>query len=126
MNINTINLLVSLKNASLINKDIINISVYNKFSLELLKTLYKEGLIQSFNISTNKIIKIQLRNFLYKGPLDNLNKLLSNTKKIYLTFDQISLLNSKKITYFFTTNKGILTLLECKKHKTGGILIFIC
>jgi len=50
MNTNLIKLLLNLKNASLSKKEIINVK-YSKPSLNLVKLLYKEGFIQSFNIT---------------------------------------------------------------------------
>ena len=83
MNIYTIKFLIKLKNAALARKEIVFTS-YNKLSFELVKCLYKEGFIQSFELkeiftsnSEKKYeIKIVLRFFYNKCVLKNI-KILS-------------------------------------------------
>ena len=52
MNTNLIKLLLQLKNASLVKKEHINIKC-NLSGLNLIKLLYKQGFIQSFNVDFN-------------------------------------------------------------------------
>jgi ribosomal protein S8 len=88
--------------------------------------LYNEGLIQSFKInSEKKFINIKLRSYMHKN-LFKINKFISVSKKINLSYNDISLLTTKNYTFFFSTDKGILTNYDCKKHKIGGKLLFVC
>ena len=50
MNFNTIKFLIKLKNAALARKEIVT-APYNKLSFNLVKCLYKEGFVQSFELS---------------------------------------------------------------------------
>jgi ribosomal protein S8 len=57
MNIYTIKFLIKLKNAALAKKEVIT-TPYNKLSYDLIKCLYKEGFVQSFEL--NEIISLNL------------------------------------------------------------------
>lgn len=132
MNTNIINLLLKIKNATTNQKEIVTIN-FNSIYLDLLKKLYKEGFIQFFKIQKNigssknsfKII-INLR-YLYGKPVfDNLKIFSTPSNVKYLKLKNIYKLTNKKTVFFFFTNKGLLTDFECKKKKTGGILLFGC
>jgi small subunit ribosomal protein S8 len=132
MNISIINLLLKIKNATINQKEIVTIN-FNSLYIDLLKKLYKQGFIQYFKIqktigsSTNSFeITINLR-YLYGKPVFSDLKIFSTPSKIkYLKLKNIYKLTDKKTVFFFFTNKGLLTDFECKKKKTGGILLFGC
>ena len=117
-----------LKNASLINKDSIRV-LNNPFIEKILKVLYKEGLIQSFYIDiylNQSYLVIYLRYFYNFSVLTNF-KLISRASKLnYLKINDILKIYNKKKLIIFSTSKGILTDLECKKIMTGGIPLFTC
>ena len=132
MNTNLIKLLLQLKNASLIKKEVISLKC-NISGIELLKLLYKEGFIQSFNIDSTTQLKhekqfnitIFLRYF-YNKPIFHKLKIVSTPSySKYLTFKDLSKIQDKKNVLFLSTNKGFLTGLDCKKNKIGGTLLFI-
>ena len=128
MNIYTIKFLIKLKNATFARKEKI-VMPFNKLSLELIKCLYKEGFIQSFNIKTfskQQKITVFLRFFYNKGLLKDLKIISTPAFICYLTLQDIYKLNNKKSVMFFSTNKGILTNFECKKQQCGGSLLFSC
>jgi len=128
MNIYTIKFLIKLKNATFARKEKIVIP-FNRLSLELVKCLYKEGFIQSFNITTStnqQKITVFLRFFYNKGLLKDLKIISTPSFTSYLTLQDIYKLTNKKTVMFFSTNKGILTNLECKKYQLGGSLLFLC
>jgi small subunit ribosomal protein S8 len=128
MNIYTIEFLIKLKNATLVRKEKI-ITPFNRLSLELIKCLYKEGFVQSFHIekqSNEQKITVFLRFFYNKGLLKDL-KIISTPSFIrHLTLQDICKLNTRKSVMFFSTSKGILTTLDCKKRQLGGSLLFLC
>ena len=76
MNSNTINLLITLKNASLIKKEIVFIKS-SHITLEIITLLYKEGIIQSFT-NMGSHIRISLRYSFNKNIFKNL-KTFSNS-----------------------------------------------
>ena len=133
MNNNTINLIIKLKNASLSRKEKILVNC-NCLSESLIKILYKEGFIQSFKVVEaaendlikNKKILVIFRYFFNKPLLSSLRVLSKPSHVRYMKFSDISNISDKKFVFFFSTNKGILTSVECKKRKVGGKLLFMC
>ena len=128
MNINLIKFLITLKNASILRKEHILIK-NNRLCLQIVKTLYKEGLIQSFKIeifSNIKFLQINLRYFYEKSVFDSLKLLSTPSRKIYLSMYSLSKIKNNKKLMLFSTTKGILNLTDCKKKKIGGKLLFIC
>jgi ribosomal protein S8 len=53
MNLNLVNLLITLKNASLSQKELVYVK-YNKMCEKLLKVLYIEGLINSYTVEVKE------------------------------------------------------------------------
>ena len=132
MNIETIKSLNHLKNASLANMEFSYLR-HNKLVLYIIRFLYNEGFILSFKIIQDKTvlydryqIKICLR-YLYNKPMFRSLKILSSSSRVsFLSYKDIVKLDSKKSLYCFSTSQGLLTALECKKKKLGGILLFVC
>ena len=132
MNTTLINLIIKLKNAALSQKEFVIVD-YNIFIIELLKLLYKEGFIQSFSIKLNQKqyqkkyeIFIFLR-YVYNRPtLTNIKIFSTPSYNHFLKLKSIAKLSTKKKLFIFSTNKGLLSGLECKKYKLGGTLLFIC
>jgi small subunit ribosomal protein S8 len=133
MNIETIKFLIKLKNASTANQESFNSNV-NKLSQNLLKILYREGFVLSFRIKkqdssfgiNNTTSTINLRYLYNKSMWRHLKIVSSPSKRRYFCLKSISRISSKKNLFVFSTNKGLLTLNECKKLKVGGVLLFIC
>jgi ribosomal protein S8 len=133
MNIETIKFLIKLKNASTVNQESFYSNV-NKLSQNLLKILYKEGFVLSFRIkkrdssydSNTTTSKINLRYSHNKSVFRYLKIVSSPSKRRYFCLKSISRINSKRNLFVFSTNKGLLTINECKKLKVGGVLLFIC
>jgi ribosomal protein S8 len=130
MNIQTIKNLNKLKNASLIKSESISLE-YSFLILNIIKNLYKEGFIQSFKITKNlktnkKDILVNLRYYFNKSIFKKLKILSSSSKIKALDFQNLSRLNIKKDVLFLSTSEGVVTHLECKYRKLGGILFFIC
>lgn len=132
MNTNLIKLLLQLKNASLVKKEVVEFNC-NYLCLELLKLLYTEGFIQSFRIlSKNRSdnekqfqTTIMLRYSYNKPALKTLKIISTPSYSKYLTLKDISKIQDRKNILFLSTNRGLLTGLQCKKNKIGGTLLFI-
>jgi len=126
MNINLINFLILLKNASLTKKE----SIYCKYNYnfeKILKILYIEGIIQSYYIVGLKSkIKIFFR---YNQTISRLNflKIVSNaSKSCNISLEKLYKISEGEKILIFSTSKGLLTSLKAKKRKVGGTLLFIC
>lgn len=125
MNITLIRALIKIKNAYMINKEIVSLK-YTKGSLPVLKLLYKYGFIQSLKInSTTLEIVIHLRFFENKRLINKITFFSRPSYHSFISFSELSLIPDRKSFVLFTTNKGLLTLSQCKKYKIGGKLLFI-
>lgn len=132
MNINTITLLSQLRSASLNKKESVMLEI-NNFTITVLDSLYNEGLILSYTIvrkkgflNNTKTALVHIRYVQGKPVFENLKILSSPSFTRIISIKNICRLNPKKETFFFSTNKGILSLQECKNKKVGGILLFMC
>ena len=129
MDKNLINFLISLKNHSLLKKEVL----INKFSNNIIKVvevLYSEGLIQSYSILSStlnqKYVRIHLR-YYFNKPIINFLKIIA--KKSFsksVTFKDLFKISDKRFVLFILTVKGIQTISQCKKNKIGGKILFIC
>ena len=125
MRLSIIKALVSIKNGCRLNKRTINLK-FNKKYLNLLTILYKEGFIQSFFINSSKLsTTIYLRFFQNKNILSNLKFISTPSRQKFISYFNLCRINTKKIFVLLTTNKGLLTLPECKKQKIGGKILFL-
>ena len=124
MNKNTIKNLMQLKNASMARLE--KISIKNNFLiLKLVQLFYKEGFIQSFKISLKEDkLLIYLRYFMGKPTLSTL-KFVSSSNK-YISYLDLCKLSKNANLLVLSTNQGYLTSTECKKHRLGGKICFIC
>lgn len=124
-----IDFLIQLKNCSILKKETFTYK-YSKLILKIVNLLYSEGFIQSFKIEKTanyelKII-ILLRYFFNKPIFNNLTIISKPTKSKFFNIKELSQFSNKKNVGFVSTNRGIFTLEECKKKKTGGKLLFFC
>lgn len=132
MNINTITLLSQLRSASLNKKESVMLEI-NNFTITVLDSLYNEGLILSYTIvrkkgflNNTKTAIVHIRYVNGKPVFENLKILSSPSFTRIISIKNICRLNPKKENFFFSTNKGILSLQECKNKRVGGILLFMC
>jgi ribosomal protein S8 len=132
MNVETIKFLNQLKNASLVHHESVQTNS-NKLIQNLMKILYKEGFILSFRTKKRENFynltsesHVSLRYFYNKPIFRNLKIVSSPSRRRYFGIKSISRINSKKNLLIFSTNKGLLTLNDCKRLNIGGILLFVC
>lgn len=132
MNINTITLLSQLRSASLNKKESVILEI-NNFTITVLDSLYNEGLILSYTIvrkkgflNNTKTAIVHIRYVNGQPVFENLKILSSPSFTRIISIKNICRLNPKKENFFFSTNKGILSLQECKNKRVGGILLFMC
>jgi ribosomal protein S8 len=126
MNLTKIKFLLTLKTCSLAKKESILIQ-YHKKNFDLLYILYKEGLIQSFNLTDfNKKIFIYLRYYYNRTLLNSIKIISKPSNNKYLKLKDLYKLNYKKKLFILSTSKGLKTLFDCKVNNLGGKLLFIC
>lgn len=111
----------SIKNGQLAKRSFI-FHTRKKICESFLKILWQEGFILGYKIDPcdNNKLKIFLK---YKNgqPVINSLKLISKpSRRIYYSIKQIWKINSSKSFIIFSTNKGLKSILECKKLKIGG------
>lgn len=130
MSIHFVKFLFQLKNASIAKKETLSVE-YSNIREDMTNLLYLEGFVQSFEIILDpsnlfKTILITLRYYFSKSLIEGL-KLLSKPSHVrYMKFSDISNIPDRRFVLFFSTDKGMLTTLGCKKYKIGGKLLFIC
>ena len=87
-----------------------------------LKIMWDEGFILGYSIDPMNYNKLKI--FLkYTGgkPVINNIKLVSKpSKKVYWSINQIWKIDSSKTFIIFSTNKGLKTIVDCKKLNIGG------
>ena len=131
MNQSQIHLLNIIKIGSILQKNKVELS-YKKNYFSFLNLLYKHGIIQNFfKIKISFLtpyykILIYFRYFFNKNNIRNLKILSKPSLYLHLNYSDICSLYDKKHILFFSTNKGILTSLQCKMLKIGGFVLFKC
>jgi len=125
MNSTIINKLTALKTASLSKKQKLLVK-YDTIIISIIKTLYKEGVINTFHESKNtNTVTIFLKYSVEgKGLLDNLEIISKPSFSKILNYLEICDILEKTKILIFSTNCGIFNLSDCKKKKIGGQLFF--
>lgn len=126
MNIHVIQFLIKIKNAILFHKDLVLIR-FNKEVLIFLKVLYVENFILSFYLVLEKNqIFVKLKTYFKNNLLKNLKILATSTKSVSISYFKLCRIINKNIFIIFSTDKGMLTDLDCKVKKVGGKMLFSC
>ena len=113
-----------LKNASLINKEVVYLNFDLKY-FEVLCVLYREGFIQGYKIDKkNYQTIVYLRFFQNNSVLGRLRFLSVPSRERFISYKDLCLINNKKTFVLLSTSKGLRTIYECKKQKLGGKLLF--
>lgn len=130
MKLITKHIINKLKNSSLKGSThVLNVMI-NRSTLQLLTSLYKEGLIQSMCVLPTKLntslflVHVHLR---VVGGVSMLGRIkIFSSRNLVLKLKNITRLPSKQTTVFVSTRMGVTTLLYLKKHGSGGTLLFSC
>lgn len=130
MSFDFVKLIFKLKNASSIRKEFFTIE-YSQLRKDTITLLYNEGFLQSFEFvryRNNSCIDIlvKLRYIFNKSLLEDL-KLLSKPSHVkYMCLLDIYNIPDRRFVVFLSTDKGLITALNCKKSKVGGKILFVC
>ena len=119
-------MLANIQNGQLVHKSFI-LQKKTKFCESLLNILWDEGYISGYKVFTKKknTLKIYLKYNKNLPVISSLNSLTKPGKRIYYSLNQLWKINSTKGLLIISTNKGLLTLSDCKKFKVGGEPIVI-
>ena len=122
------NMFSSIKNAQLANKTVV-FQKKNNICFLFLNVLWDEGLILGFrnSIFFNQHYEIYLK-YNKNSNLSNISNvkiLYQSNNKLYLSLKQLWKINLNQDLLILSTNKGILSLDNCKKLKVGGEPIII-
>lgn len=114
------NMLTNIKNGQMSNKAIVY-QKNKKICESVLKILWNEGFITGYNVLDNNKLQIFLK-YNNKGtPAINSLKFLSKpSRRLYYSSKQLWKLNSSKTFIILSTNKGFMTIEDCKKKNLGG------
>lgn len=125
MNNTIINFLISIKNASSLKKEVLKV-FFNKSFIILAKFLYKQGLIQDFWLEKGDTLQlvIALKYYYNYSNYTTLKIISKPSSSLFFSYKDIYKLYEKHVLYIFSTHRGYLTSLECKKQKIGGFLFF--
>ena len=115
------NMFANIKNGQLAKRNFI-FQPRKKICESFLQILWDEGFILGYKIDDKNFNKLKI--FLkYKNgkPVINSIKLISKpSRRIYYSIDQIWKIDSSKSFIILSTNKGLKSIIECKKLKIGG------
>jgi small subunit ribosomal protein S8 len=115
------NMVASIKNGQLARKAYIN-QTRKKTCESVLNVLWDEGFISGYKISkTNpNILKVFLK---YRNGKPAINSIKMRSKpslRIYYSLKQLWKLDSSEGLLVISTNKGLMSINDCKKYKLGG------
>lgn len=93
-----------------------------KICESFLKILWNEEFISGFTIDSMNPNKIKIFLKYHNGqPVINSIKLISKPgRRVYYSVKQIWKIDSSKSFIILSTNKGLKSIVECKKLKIGG------
>jgi len=96
-----------------------------KICILFLNILWDEGFILGYKIDETNLIKIFLK-YQNKKPVINSLKIITKPgKRKYCSIKQLWKIKYNSGIIILSTNKGIMSINECKKLKIGGELFII-
>lgn len=115
------NMLTSIKNGQISKKSII-LQKKKNICENMLKVLWNEGFISGYKVLLNtNYIQIFLKyNNAGEPAINSLQFLSKPSKRFYYSSKQLWKLDSSKTFIILSTNKGLLTIEQCKKNNVGG------
>ena len=116
------NMLTSIKNGQSSKKSMV-FHTRKKICESMLKLLWDEGFILGYKISKNDNTQLQIfLKYNTKGEpaVSSLKFLSKPSRRFYYSVKQLWKLDSSKTFIIVSTNKGLLTIEQCKKYNIGG------
>lgn len=112
------NMLIAIKNGQIAQREFV-FHKKKKLCEAFLKVLWSEGFILGYTVNNDRI-KIILKYVNNQPVIRSLNFLSRPGRRVYYSHKQIWKIDSTKYFIVLSTNKGLKTLLECKKLRIGG------
>lgn len=115
------NMFTNIKNGQLAKRSFIY-QKKKKLCEGFLKILWNEGFILGYKksqIDTDQI-KIFLKYIKGKPVINNIKLITKPSRRVSYSIKQIWKIDSNKSFIIFSTNKGLKSILECKKLRIGG------
>lgn len=120
-------LIISIKNASLVNKKETAIS-FSKLNWNILKVLKSAGYIEDFEKKGEIPKKIIIINLAYdrekKSKITDVKRISKLSKRIYRGYKELKPVKFGKGISVVTTPEGIITDREARSKKVGGEVLF--
>jgi len=93
-----------------------------KICESFLRILWDEGFILGYTVDSNRpnTLKVFLKYVNNKPAIINIKTISKPSRRIYYSIKQIWKINSSKSFVIFSTNKGLKSIVECKKLRIGG------
>jgi small subunit ribosomal protein S8 len=113
------NMFANIRNGQLTKRSFIFQS-RKKICESYLKILWREGFILGYKIESRNQIKIFLKYKNNQPVINSLTLISKPSRRIYYSIKQIWKIDSNKSFIIFSTNKGLKSVIECKKLKIGG------
>ena len=115
------NMFANIKNGQMSRRSII-FQRRKKICEAFLKILWAEGFILGYKIDENNAnqLKIFLKYNQNKPTIHSIQFLSKPSRRIYYSAKQIWKIDSNKSFIIFSTNKGLKSILDCKKLRIGG------
>ena len=124
MRVLQLNLLTTIKNNARLGVESLFVKNNNRY-LDIIFSLYSEGLVQSFYILEKKVL-INLRYCSGNNPFRDLKFISKVSYSHSLSYKNICRFRSDKHLLLLSTDKGYLSATDCKYQHLGGKLLFIC
>ena len=115
------NMFANIKNGQMSRRSII-FQRRKKICEAFLKILWAEGFILGYKINENNAnqLKIFLKYNKNKPTINSIQFLSKPSRRIYYSAKQIWKMDSNKSFIIFSTNRGLKSIVECKKLRIGG------
>lgn len=111
----------NIKNAQLVNKTFV-VQKRKKICEQILNILWNEGFILGYKAVKKNPDKIKIFLKYHNGdPVINFIKIISKPSlRVYYSLKKIWKLDSSQGLVIFSTNKGFMSDIDCKKKNLGG------
>nr|UDP55415.1 ribosomal protein S8 [Schizostauron trachyderma] len=115
------NMFANIKNGQLAKRSFI-FQTKKSICESFLQILWNEGLILGYKTDKNNpnLLKIFLKYKHGKAVINSIKPVSKPSRRVYYSIKQIWKIDSNKHFLIISTNKGLKSLIDCKKLKIGG------
>lgn len=117
-------MIATIKNGQLSKKAYVN-QTRKKTCEFVLNILWDEGFISGYKVSNSNQLKIFLKYSNGKPAITSIKLLTKPSLKLNYSLKQLWKINSSEGLLIVSTDKGFMSINDCKKYKIGGIPVLI-